>query len=113
MRKAVVQQIRYVQRNFGNLDKLLKSYDMLPLNCRDVQYLEINRKIYVQQMEMYIGRTQRLTDRIVCLHQPYVRPIVRVKEKSYEDFGSKINVSVVNGYSFIDRLSWDAYNEGY
>jgi hypothetical protein len=37
---------------------------------------------------------------------------VRGKEQANVEFGSKINVSLVNGYSFIDRLSWDAYNEG-
>jgi hypothetical protein len=37
---------------------------------------------------------------------------VREKEQANVEFGSKINVSLVNGYSFIDRLSWDAYNEG-
>lgn len=62
-------------------------------------------------MEMFIGRTHRVTDRIVSLHQPYVRLIVRRKEQANDEFGSKISVSLVNGYSFIDRLAWDAYNE--
>ncbi len=112
LRKVIGQQLRYVRRNLGNIDKLLKSYDLSPLNRRDAEYLETIRMIYVQQMEMYIGRTHRVTDRIVSLHQPYVRPIVRGKEQANVEFGSKINVSLVNGYSFIDRLSWDAYNEG-
>jgi IS5 family transposase len=37
---------------------------------------------------------------------------VRGKEKSKVLFGSKINVSLINGYSFIDQFSWDAFNEG-
>jgi IS5 family transposase len=45
---------------------------------------------------------------IVSMHQPYVRPIVRGKEQANVDFGSKI----FNGYSFIDRLTWEAFNEG-
>lgn len=112
LRKAIGQQLRYVRRNLGNIEKFLNYNDLSPLNRRDVQYLETIRMIYVQQMEMYVGRTHRVTDRIVSLHQPYVRPIVRGKEQANVDFGSKINVSLVNGYSFIDRLSWDAYNEG-
>ncbi len=60
---------------------------------------------------MYIDRKHRVTARIVSLHQPYVRPIVKGKEQANVQFGSKINVSLVNGFSFIDRLSWDAYNE--
>ena len=28
------------------------------------------------------------------------------------EFGAKLSISVVNGFSFVDRLSWDNYNEG-
>jgi IS5 family transposase len=41
-----------------------------------------------------------------------VRPIVRGKEKAKVEFGSKINVSLVDGYAFLDYLSWEPYNEG-
>ena len=57
-------------------------------------------------------KTHRIADRIVSLSQPWVRPIVRGKSKAPTEFGAKISVSVVGGYSFIDRLSFDAYNEG-
>lgn len=50
-------------------------------------------------------------DRIVSIHQPHVRPIVRGKAKAKVEFGAKIGVSIVKGYSFIDHHSWDAYNE--
>jgi hypothetical protein len=61
---------------------------------------------------MYGNRTHCVPDRIVNIHQSHVRLIVRGKEKAKEDFGSKINVSLVNGYGFVDHLSWDAFNEG-
>ena len=50
-------------------------------------------------------------NRIVSIHQPHVRPIVRGKAKAKVEFGAKIGVSIVSGYSFIDHHSWDAYNE--
>ena len=28
------------------------------------------------------------------------------------EFGAKIQVSTINGISFLDELGWDAYNEG-
>ena len=28
------------------------------------------------------------------------------------EFGTKINVSLVNGFAFLEDLSWDAFNEG-
>ena len=57
-------------------------------------------------------KTHRVEDRIVSLSQPWIRPIVRGKSKAPTEFGAKISVSIVNGYTFIDRLSFDAYNEG-
>lgn len=51
-------------------------------------------------------------DRIVSIFQPHVRPIVRGKAGRKTEYGAKIGVSVVNGFTYIDHLSWDAYNEG-
>ncbi len=81
-RKAIGHQLRYVRPNLGIIDKFLTTYEVSPLNRRDGEYLDTISMIYVQQMEMYIGRTHRVTDRIVSLHQPYVRPIVRGKEQA-------------------------------
>ena len=61
---------------------------------------------------MLDSKSHIVEDRIVSLSQPWVRPIVRGKAKARTEFGAKISVSVVNGYTFIDRFSFDAYNEG-
>jgi hypothetical protein len=37
---------------------------------------------------------------------------VRGKKVNNVEFGSKVNISLVNGFAFIERLSWDAFNEG-
>ena len=49
------------------------------------------------------------SNRIVSIYQPHLRPIVRGKAKV--EFGAKIGASIVNGYTYVDHLSWDAYNE--
>lgn len=67
--------------------------------------------MYHQQEFMYRNDTNRVTDRIVSIFQPHVRPIVRGKSKAPTEFGAKIGASVVKGYTFIDHHSWDAYNE--
>lgn len=48
----------------------------------------------------------------MSLFQPYVRPIVRGKSGKDTEFGAKLSVSLVDGYAYLDRISWDAYNEG-
>ena len=67
--------------------------------------------MYHQQETMLRLGTHTCEDRIVSIHQPHVRPIVRGKARAKVEFGAKIGVSIVSGYSFIDHHSWDAYNE--
>jgi hypothetical protein len=61
---------------------------------------------------MYDTKTQSHPDRIVSIYQPHVRPIPRGKIKSRIEFGSKLGVSLDQGFARIDTFSWDAYNEG-
>ncbi len=50
--------------------------------------------------------------RIVSIHQPHVRPMVRGKVPAKVEFGAKIHLSLIDGICFLDELSWDAFNEG-
>ena len=60
---------------------------------------------------MYRSNTRRIDDRIVSISQPHVRPIKRGKAGRDTEFGAKLSLSVIGGFSFVDRLSWDNYNE--
>lgn len=53
-----------------------------------------------------------MEDRIVSIHQPHVRPIVRGKTIAKVEFGAKIHISLEDGYTFLDEVSWNAFNEG-
>ncbi len=68
-------------------------------------------QVYRQQQWMYENRTQRIEDRIVSLSQPHIRPIVRGKAGTPVEFGAKLSVSLRDGYVFLDRISWDNFNE--
>lgn len=61
---------------------------------------------------MFHGREHKIQDRIVSLHMPFIRPIVRGKTNADVEFGPKLSISVVNGFSYMEALSFDAYNEG-
>jgi transposase, IS5 family len=45
------------------------------------------------------------------LTQPHVRPIIRGKAGTSVEFGAKLSVSYHNGYVFLDKISWDNFNE--
>jgi len=114
--KANGQQIRYLKRNVSYIDRYIKelreSNIEIPLKKRHWQYLETIQEVHRQQWEMHHTKTHRIDNRIVNIHQPYVRPIVRGKDSVKVEFGSKLQVTLLNGYSYIDKLSWDPFNEG-
>ena len=112
IRKAVRTQLSYVNRNLKSIDLLLDRYKEFPLNHQQQRYLWIIQTLYEQQKQMWDTRTHTIEHRIVSIHQPHVRPIVRGKSQAKVEFGAKIHVSLIDGISFLDELSWDAYNEG-
>jgi len=61
---------------------------------------------------MHAQRKHTCEQRIVNLYQPYVRPIVRGKDKAKVEFGAKINISEVDGMVRLDHFSWENFNEG-
>ena len=60
---------------------------------------------------MYDNRTHSVPDRIVSVSQPFVRPIVRGKAGKPVEFGAKLDISVVDGWTRLACCSFDAYNE--
>lgn len=110
--KSNGQQLRFLRRNLAHIEILLAACPVFPLKPKDQKYLMVLHTVYEQQEQMHRTHTNRIENRIVNIHQPHVRPIVRGKEKAKVEFGSKLQVSIVNGFTFIDHLSWDAFNEG-
>jgi hypothetical protein len=64
-----------------------------------------------QQQWMFDNHKQSISDRIVSLSQPHIRPIVRGKAGTPVEFGAKLSASCVDEYVFLDRISWDNFNE--
>ena len=77
----------------------------------DHKCLQAAFKMFEQQKMMFEEGVRTCADRIISIYQPHLRPIVRGKAKAKVEFGAKTGVSIVNGYTYVDHLSWDAYNE--
>ena len=112
IRIAVKKQLNFLKRNLKSIEKLLDVYPEIPFEKLQYKYYLVIQQLYEQQNEMYINKTHTIADRIVSIHQPHVRPIVRGKAQSKVEFGAKIHASLVDGITFLDELSWDAFNEG-
>ena len=81
---------------------------------REKQTIDIITKAYRQQCNHFQSGDAResIPNRIVSVSKPYVRPIVRGKETKNVEFGAKCNNILVDGISFIEKLSFNAFNEG-
>jgi hypothetical protein len=116
IRNGIGKQLNYLKRNLKSINKLLDVYETkgkkFPLVAKQHRYLLIIQTLYNQQKQMHTTFTHRVDDRIVSIHQPHVRPIVRGKVNAKVEFGAKIEVTLANGFAFLDDLSWDAFNEG-
>jgi hypothetical protein len=111
-RKAIKKQLQYIQRNLGHIEQLLNEGASLEkLKKRDYKLLLVVTEIYRQQLWMYQNKTQKIEDRIVSLNQPHIRPIVRGKAGKDVEFGAKLTASCFDGYVFLDKMSWDNFNE--
>ena len=84
------------------------------LNDKQLDMLDTITKIYRQQKNHFESGDSResIPNRIVSVSKPYVRPIVRGKETKTVEFGAKCNNILIDGISFIEKLSFNAFNEG-
>ena len=115
-RKALRRQLCYLKRDINYIDEILPRIGEMDLkqSCtvlKLTQQHEVIKTVYAQQEYMYQHKVNRVDNRIVSISQPHVRPIVRGKAGKPVEFGAKISLSLSDGFSFIDRLSWDNFNE--
>lgn len=112
IRHALRKQLSYLNRNINYIHRLLKYFDKIPLKRKQYKYLLVIQTLYSQQKLMYDNKVHSIEHRIVSIHQPHVRPIVRGKTNAYVEFGAKVQMSIINGITFLEDLSWEAFNEG-
>lgn len=102
----ILKEIREIERGNENAENML--------TVREKNDLEIITRMYRQQKNHFRNNDSResIPNRIVSLSKSYLRPIVRGKEVKSVEFGAKVNNILVDGISFIEKLSFNAFNEG-
>ena len=61
---------------------------------------------------MFEAKTHVCENRIVSLQQPHILPINRGKRPVTTEFGQKLHLSTVDGYTFLEKTGWNNFNEG-
>jgi DNA-directed RNA polymerase subunit E'/Rpb7 len=103
--------LHYLERLLGVLQVLMYKYPLACLNASQAQKLGTIKVFKGQQQQIYL-RGQKVQRRIVSLHKPYVRPIVRGKQTKVVEFGVKVQMLQIDGLNFIEHLSYENFNEG-
>ena len=105
------RMLRLLEKLIIQRDEIHRTYGSSLTYTPDYQKrLSIIRKVLLQEKELFAGR--KVSDRIVSIDRHYVRPIVRGKETKSVEFGAKAGNIQIDGISFIEHLSFKAFNEG-
>ena len=113
-RTAIGDQLRCIQqatKRLEELEVLVPDYEKrFPAWLH--RRLEVIPLVYAQQKGMYDNHTHTCEDRIVSLEQPHVRPIQRGKRPNPTEFGQKLHLSVVDGFTYLEQTCWSNFTEG-
>lgn len=115
-RKSETRKLR--RRLLHLLERLLKEWSRLNkitggltiLTAEQAKRAKACRMVLDQQRRLFKG--ERIEHRIVSIDRPYLRPIVRGKENKRVEFRAKVNNIMIDGISFIEHHSFEAFNDG-
>ena len=114
-RKMIMRLLALLGKILGEIRRQMRVYpDEELLNDKQLDMLETITRVYRLQKNHFKSGDSResIPNRIVSLHKDYIRPIVRGKETKTVEFGAKCNNIQIDGISFIEKLSFNAFNEG-
>ena len=110
--QAIKKQLQYIKRNNSHIEQLIESgATRESLKKKQYKTRLVVTEVYRQQFWLFENNKQSIEDRIVSLSQPHIRPIVKGKAGKPVEFGAKLSASCFEGYVFLDRSSWDNFNE--
>ena len=119
LRKRRKSQTRMIKRRLLQLlEKLLDQMKQLHSSYRNRLTLssDYQRRFSVIQRVLEQGKNlfagKKVSNRIVSIDRHYLRPIIRGKETKSVEFGAKVNNIQIDGISFIEHISFKAFNEG-
>ena len=110
-RRSLTRALLSLLKKFIDFEKQLLSRYKMDLPLRYSKIMATIKKVYLQQYN-YFFKGEKPKNRVVSLHKDYIRPIVRGKEIKSVAFGAKVNKLQIDGISFIQKISFDNFNEG-
>lgn len=119
LRKRGKSKTRMIKRRLLQLlEKLLDQLEQFHSSYRNRLTLssDYQRRFSVIQTVLEQGKNlfagKKVSNRIVSIDRHYLRPIIRGKETKSVEFGTKVNNIQIDGISFVEHISFKAFNEG-
>ena len=124
IKKIKKKQLQFLKRNIRQTEEVIivlkEKIDKgeIQLKGKDNQKafqklktkIEIAKKIYSQQLDLYHG--EKVKNRIVSFHRPNIRPIFRGKAKKKTEFGVKICTTITGKAIVLGKISYDNFYDG-
>jgi len=112
LRLANRQQLQYIRRNLESIERQIAQGANAEGMRSDLQEkLPVIAELYIQQKQMFDGRTHTVENRIVSISQPHIRPIVRGKANAPVEFGAKVATARIGGFTFVIHMDYENYSE--
>ena len=114
--KAATEKLRrrllaLLSKQIGQWNRICRIHTIgIVLTDEQSKRLAALKEVFRQQSAL--AQKKEVKHRIVSIDRPYIRPIVRGKENKRVEFGAKVNNIQIDGISFIERHSFEAFNEG-
>lgn len=108
LRRALLGLLSKISKELDRLESMLSHRCFVPRYHRRRAAI----KSMHRQQHRWFYEGKKPDNRIVSIDKPYLRPIVRGKEKKPVEFGAKVHKLLIDGISIIEHLSFDAFNEG-
>ncbi len=108
LRRRLMHLMERILKEWNRLNKVTGG--LIVLSAEQNKRVRACHMVLDQQKRLFKG--ERVDHRIVSIDRPYIRPIVRGKENKRVEFGAKVNNIQIDGISFIEHHSFEAFNEG-
>src|SRR5690606_13776241 len=110
-RKSLTRALLLLLKKLIDFESQLQKHHSIDFTAQYYRRVATIKQVYKQQND-YFKTGQKIKDRIVSISKGYLRPIVRGKEVKPVEFGAKVNKLQMDGISFIEHISFNAFNEG-
>ena len=113
--RAATSKLRHrllslLSKQIGQWNRICRIHTVdIALTAEQSKRLSTLKEVHRQQSAL--AQKKEAKHRIVSIDRPYIRPIVRGKENKRVEFGAKVNNIQIDGISFIEHHSFEAFNE--